>query len=330
MNLTLNDKTNHIIITSQAAAAVIALGEVQKADSGARLAKKLSFTEQLVMIPSGFSAFSEAFKQTGSVFVRHMFPVTFFDWKREDFNVFLENMDITLPFAIQARGGDFDTAALEAFLENEGFLHDHKFLKQVVSLFFDGNDAYAGLSEVGDNISSHNGGARRFKKDDEIISRAEFKLLEAIESFGITFEESGNSLDLGASPGGFCRVLLERGQLVTAVDPAELDEKLRPDIKSEKLTHYKCLAEKFKGSEGFFDFMTNDMKMDVSDSVKIMLEMSRYLKTGGKALMVLKLSDGSWLKKTNTALKTLRSVYKVENVRQLFNNRSEVTVLLST
>ncbi len=58
------------------------------------------------------------------------------------------------------------------------------------------------------------------------ISRAEFKLLEALEVFGVSLPSRGRALDLGAAPGGWTRLLLEASLSVVAVDPANLDPRL--------------------------------------------------------------------------------------------------------
>lgn len=52
---------------------------------------------------------------------------------------------------------------------------------------------------------------------------AEFKLLEALEVFGIVLPSHGVALDLAAAPGGWTRVLRRAGEYVTAIDPGELD-----------------------------------------------------------------------------------------------------------
>ena len=90
-----------------------------------------------------------------------------------------------------------------------------------------GNWAFIGLSLASHNISDWAGGVRRFRREKEQISRAEFKMLEAFEAFTSTCPPAASLLDLGAAPGGWTRVLRQKGQYVTAVDPAELHPRLR-------------------------------------------------------------------------------------------------------
>lgn len=60
-----------------------------------------------------------------------------------------------------------------------------------------------------------------------LISRAGAKLLEALEWAGLEPRAGETAVEIGASPGGACGVLLERGLKVWAVDPAPLDPLLR-------------------------------------------------------------------------------------------------------
>ena len=67
----------------------------------------------------------------------------------------------------------------------------------------DGQLAFLGLSLASHNISDWAGGVRRFRREKEQVSRAEFKMLEALEAFRIDLPAGGVALDLGAAPGGW-------------------------------------------------------------------------------------------------------------------------------
>ncbi len=102
--------------------------------------------------------------------------------------------------------------------------------------------ALAGISLAADNLSNWAGGMRRFAREEGQISRAEFKLLEAIEVFGIAMPTHGVALDLGAAPGGWTRVLRRAGQYVTAIDPGDLDARLADD---PGVRHRRMTAEQY-------------------------------------------------------------------------------------
>ena len=63
-------------------------------------------------------------------------------------------------------------------------------------------------------------------KEEDQISRAKFKLLEAEQRFGIDFSVARKAIDIGAAPGGWTSLLLERGLKVTAIDPAAMNPRL--------------------------------------------------------------------------------------------------------
>jgi 23S rRNA (cytidine2498-2'-O)-methyltransferase len=182
------------------------------------------------------------------------------------------------------------------------------------------------------NVESCDGGSfhageREYKKDDNFISRAEFKLLEAFEAFGIdpAADENPLALDLGAAPGGWTKVLLSSGCSVVAVDPAKLHSQL---YENKNLTHLEIPAQRLPEGIGPFSLIVNDMRMDVYDSCRIMLDMVEKLEDNGIALMTLKLSSGDWRRKTLKALDFLESRYRVIDAKQLFYNRGEVTVCM--
>ncbi len=186
--------------------------------------------------------------------------------------------------------------------------------------------ALLGLSTAQHNLSDWAGGVRRFAREPEQVSRSEFKLLEALEVFGLDLSPGGHALDLGASPGGWTRVLRQRGLYVTAVDPGSLDPRLEAD---RGVRHLRMAAEAYL-AEGpdVFHVIVNDMRMDARDSARLMVRFAPYLAPEGFAIMTLKLPHRNRWRILEHALAILREGYRVERVRQLFHNRSEVTVLL--
>jgi 23S rRNA (cytidine2498-2'-O)-methyltransferase len=186
--------------------------------------------------------------------------------------------------------------------------------------------ALLGVSPATANLSSWAGGLRRFAREEGQISRAEFKLLEALEVFAITLPPHGTALDLGAAPGGWTRVLRQRGQYVTAVDPGELDPRLRDD---KAIRHRRMTAEDYLRSEpDLFDVIVNDMRMDARDSARLMVAYARFLYPHGVAIMTLKLPEAHRTPVVEHALQLLRQAFDVVGARQLFHNRSEITVAL--
>ena len=183
-----------------------------------------------------------------------------------------------------------------------------------------------GLSPTHLNLSDWAGGVRRFAREEGQISRAEFKLLEALEVFRIDLPPRGVALDLGAAPGGWTRVLRQREQFVTAVDPAELDPRLADD---KAVRHKRMTAEEYLADEpDEFDLIVNDMRMDARDSARLMVAYSKQLYRHGLALMTFKLPGTDRKRIIDQAFGILRQRYEILGARQLFHNRSEITVAM--
>jgi len=186
--------------------------------------------------------------------------------------------------------------------------------------------ALAGLSTPQQNLSDWAGGARRFAREEGQVSRSEFKLLEAFEVFGVQLPPRGVALDLGASPGGWTRILRGRGQYVTAVDPGALDERV---IADGGVRHKRMTAEAYLHEDpDQFDLIVNDMRMDARDSARLMVAYAPLLYPHGAVIMTLKLPETRRGPILDHAFDILRTVYRIEGARQLFHNRSEITVYL--
>lgn len=196
--------------------------------------------------------------------------------------------------------------------------------EKIYSVLVTPDSAYIGLSDAKKNLSPWTGGQHRFAREEGQLSRAEFKLLEALDVFDLELS-GGHALDLGAAPGGWTRVLRRKGFEVVAVDPALLHEDLMQDAGVE---HVQKLAHEYFPDAPLFDLIVNDMRMDAPLTARMMLEALHCLPAGGRAIVTLKLPENAMQKTTNTALAMLREGYDITHARQLFHNRSEVTVAL--
>lgn len=195
---------------------------------------------------------------------------------------------------------------------------------QVISVTCTPEEAFIGLSLAWENLSSWTGGERRFKRVPEQVSRAEFKLLEALETFRIDLPAAGRALDMGAAPGGWTRLLSEAGFDVLAVDPAELDPRVSalPSVQHIRKTVQDARLT------GKFDVIVNDMRMDARDSARLMATSAELLKPGGVGVMTLKLPEDRQALTADAALRILAAQFEVIGARQLFHDRSEITVAL--
>jgi 23S rRNA (cytidine2498-2'-O)-methyltransferase len=193
---------------------------------------------------------------------------------------------------------------------------------------------FVGISPVAFNLSDWSGGMRRFARTNEQLSRAEFKLLEALDLFDVALPREGKALDLGASPGGWTRVLRDQGLTVLAVDPAPLDAALMEDEGVRYLHGYaQEWVDRFKSVQEKFDVVVSDMRMDARDAARFMVDAAPLMHLRSAAVLTLKLPPPGTpglnpVALVREALEELRSRFRVVRARQLFHNRHEVTVYL--
>ncbi|MCU0548561.1 MAG: methyltransferase domain-containing protein [Leptolyngbya sp. Prado105] len=325
-----------VIFTASPEFAQIALAEIQKLD---RQSKFLQWLDQGIgLIELGEVTFSDLAPQiavTRSAFVRHLCPVLEtvpLEKLQTTLSSLIPVIDRTQSLSIQIRAISKEVNRSE--LRNE-FANDLiaaglnvvvKDPVQIVSIFCSSNIAYIGFSTAAENLSSWTGGMHRFAHEAGQISRAEFKLLEAIAVFNLTLPTQGRALDLGASPGGWTRVLRQIGLSVVAVDPGDLADALHSD---PKVSHSRQLVQQYvPNCRDRFDLIVNDMRMDAADSAKNMRAASQVLKPGGLAIMTLKLPGKGVKAIINTAIAILENSYEIIGVRNLFHNRQEVTVVM--
>jgi 23S rRNA (cytidine2498-2'-O)-methyltransferase len=74
--------------------------------------------------------------------------------------------------------------------------------------------------------------------------------------------------------------------------------------------------------------IVNDMRMDARDSARLMLDYAPCLAPEGFALMTLKLPHQQPERVVHQAIGLLLRRYELRGARQLFHNRSEITVAL--
>ena len=228
--------------------------------------------------------------------------------------------------------GQVNQLLAEAIADETGAVESIKKPQIIVSLLCTMEKGYLGISLAKENLSDWPGGARHFAQTPEQISRAEFKLLEALEVFGVSLPSRGWALDLGAAPGGWTRLLLEAGMHVVAVDPAKLDPRL---LRQPQLEHFRGYAEVYLEDalkkRRKFDVITNDMRMDARDAARLLVQAGACLRADGFIISVLKLPHATLeidpLKNFREALRLLSRHFGIVQARQLFHNRQEVTVL---
>lgn len=339
-----------ILFTAQPNAADLAWHELQNALPRTRMERWIIPGVGLARLPADWPALAGTLLQNPPIFIRHICPATIhipLELAPDDLEILahytrtlLLELDTTRSYSVQTRTlGEgqwpytrFDiNHRLAAILGEWGAPLDIQHPEQILSVTLAPTEAFLGLSLARENLSDWAGGERRFKREPGQISRAEFKLLEALETFDLQLPTTGLALDMGAAPGGWTRLLTARGLRVIAVDPAELDPRVEALMASSarpNITHIRATVENYLPTRETFDVILNDMRMDARDSARVMLMAAKYLKPKGFAVMTLKLPEKGMGEVTRAALKILEVGYSILGARQLFHNRDEVTVAL--
>jgi len=216
-------------------------------------------------------------------------------------------------------------AALAEALSAEGVQTARAGKSQVLGVVVSGDGISLGLNGAANALSDWPGGRVRLAKPKGQISRSEFKLEELFRVHTLPFPQGGTAIDLGASPGGWTRILRQHGFTVWAVDPARLDPRLAGD---PGVRHVRTTAGPFLASTDVSaDLVVNDMRMEPDLSVSVMLGAARRIAPGGMMIQTLKVTPQHTLATVRRALDALRHGYEIVWAGQLHHNRNEVTVV---
>ncbi|MHA6484023.1 SAM-dependent methyltransferase [Paenibacillus sp. strain BS8-2] len=195
----------------------------------------------------------------------------------------------------------------------------------IISVYTAGDRLYVGFGTPVEMLSDWPGGAVRFQREEGQISRAKFKLLEAERTFGIEYTDYRNALDIGAAPGGWTSLLLERGLRVTAIDPADM----HPSLKSNPmLTHLKQNASDVSLAPSSFDLLVCDMSWSPMLMSRLVLDLIHALKPEATAIVTIKLMHKKPLQTIREVKERLSTGFHILGARQLFHNREEMTLYL--
>lgn len=182
--------------------------------------------------------------------------------------------------------------------------------------------ALVGAMPARDAISLHPGGRARMRVSARAPSRAAMKLEEAIDWLGLGPASGETCVDLGAAPGGWTYVVMERGAKVLAIDPGAMAPEL---IDRKGLTHLRGSAFDYEPHDAV-DWLLCDMVWRPLEVAALLARWgrrrhARFLIANIKLPMRGKvdflgrvrkiLADGGWLD---------------VRMRQLYHDREEITL----
>lgn len=173
------------------------------------------------------------------------------------------------------------------------------------------------------------GGVPQVAIPGSLISRAYLKLVEALRWSELPVAAGDRCVEIGSAPGGSCLALLERGLLVTGIDPAEMDPAV---LAHPNFTHVRARAKDVKRSV-FRDCRWLLMDANVAPGYTLDT-LDGVLNQGGARpeglVLTLKLTDPALAGKLPGIADRLRRYgYRRVRMRQLAFNRQEVCAVVS-
>jgi 23S rRNA (cytidine2498-2'-O)-methyltransferase len=336
--------TSRLIGTSNRGFALYAQDEIRRLFPGAKCSELSDHEVFLMQLPVSMEQAISVFKANEPIFLRHiqsidataalllnesdLFLLSSFVIKNlvfhsgEQIAIQIRKADrLELPYALSQLKESLSDK-LEQIFQVTTVPKD---ADRILSVYLTDETAYVGLSLPEDNLSDWSGGAIRFQREAEQISRAKFKLLEAEQEFGLDLAAFSNALDIGAAPGGWTSLLLERGLNVSAVDPGDMHPSL---IKHPHLTIYRKNAGDVTFPKQAFDLLVCDMSWSPLQMAKLLLPLLDALRTGGTAIVTLKLMHGKPFQTVKDTSRTFAPYLELVRAKQLFHNRDEVTLFL--
>ena len=172
------------------------------------------------------------------------------------------------------------------------------------------------------------GGVPPIALPTRLISRAYLKIVEALEWSELPIRPGDRCVEIGSSPGGSCLALLERGLLVTGIDPAEMDPEV---LAHPNFTHVRARAKDVKRSV-FRECRW--LVMDANVAPNYTLDTLDGVLTHGAArpeglVLTLKLTDPALAEKLPSIAERLRRYgYRRVRMRQLAFNRQEICAVV--
>jgi 23S rRNA (cytidine2498-2'-O)-methyltransferase len=173
------------------------------------------------------------------------------------------------------------------------------------------------------------GGVPPIAVPERLISRAYLKIVEALEWSELPLAPGDRCVEIGSAPGGACLALLERGAIVTGIDPAEMDPAV---LAHPNFTHVRARAKDVKRSV-FRDCRW--LVMDANVAPRYTLDtLDGVLIQGGARpeglVLTLKLTDPALADRLPAFAERLRRFgYRRVRLRQLAFNRREVCAVVT-
>lgn len=203
--------------------------------------------------------------------------------------------------------------------------------ERVLDLILVGPDEWwLGQHRAHDIVSCQPGGLFALELPYAAVSRAWLKMEEALRWAELPMRPGERCVELGCAPGGSCQALLERGLVVTGVDPAEMHPAVlaHPNFTHLRKRGADVRRSVFRGVR----WLTADMNVAPRYTLDTVEAIATHpvVQLAGM-LLTLKLTDWRLADELPTLLARIRGWgFPRVRARQLQYNRQEVCVLART
>ncbi|TVS14153.1 MAG: SAM-dependent methyltransferase [Planctomycetaceae bacterium] len=171
------------------------------------------------------------------------------------------------------------------------------------------------------------GGTPKIDMPDEAVSRAYLKITEALLWSRLPVAAGDHCVELGSSPGGACQALLDRGLIVTGIDPADMSPVV---LQHPNFTHIKARGADLKRREfRRVKWLVADANVAPNHTLDTVEHIVTHRQVDIQGiLLTLKLIDWHLADQIPEYLQRIRSWgYPLVRARQLAFNRQEFTVV---
>jgi len=187
---------------------------------------------------------------------------------------------------------------------------------------------YVGVNHPADLIVKTLQVTRKYAPGERPLNRAQWKMREALDTFGIELPPGAWALDLGSAPGGWAAVLAEQAERVVAVDPADLDPSV---AELPNVEHLRARAETLVDRPDLrerFDLLSCDMNVDPAEAAALLVDLAPMLKPGAPAIMTVKYMTPERRRHEREAREALAAAYDGLRFQHLPHNARETTVAM--
>ncbi len=189
------------------------------------------------------------------------------------------------------------------------------------------NEWWFGWHQAASLPSRWPGGTPKIDMPAEAVSRAYLKITEALLWSRLPIAAGDHCVEIGSSPGGSCQALLDRGLMVTGVDPVDMAPAV---LEHPNFTHIKARGADLKRREfRHVKWLTADSNV----APKHTLDTVEHIVTNRQVniqglLLTLKLIEWHLADHIPEYLERIRSWgYPLVKARQLAFNRQEICVV---